>query len=65
MLISTYQTIIMKIAFIALIFYFAKVKSREECIENKILDELTKKCIGKYTFIDFANERMCALKMIC
>ena len=55
----------MKIAFIALIFYFAKVKSREECIENKILDELTKKCIGKYTFIDFANERMCALKMIC
>ena len=55
----------MKIAFIALIYYFAKVKSREECIENKIFDELTKKCIGNYTLIDFANERMCALKMIC
>ena len=55
----------MKIAFIASIFYFVKVKSKEKCYENQILDELTKKCIGKYTFIDFANVHMCVLKIIC
>ena len=55
----------MKIAFIASIFYFVKVKSTEKCNQNQILDELTKKCIGKYTIIDFANVLMCVVKMIC
>ena len=63
MLISTYQSKIMKIAFIASIFYIVKVKSTEKCYQNQILDELSKKCIGKYIIIDFANERMCALIM--
>ncbi|XP_078321111.1 uncharacterized protein LOC111110892 isoform X2 [Crassostrea virginica] len=45
MLISTYQNFIFKIAFIASIFYFVKVKSTEKCNQNQILDELTNKCI--------------------
>ena len=52
MLVSTYQDITMKIAFIASMFYFVKVKSTEECPEHQIMDKLTKKCIGKYTVID-------------
>ena len=54
----------MKIVFIASIFYFVKVKSTEECNDNQIMDELTKKCIGNYTIIDFANACMCALIII-
>ena len=61
---KTCQNFIIKFVFIASIFYFVKVKSTEECHTNQIMDELTKKCIGNYTIIDFANMRLCALIII-